>query len=146
MSVSFCMFPCCKGHSVRAYLDTIQKTLVRTYLNALLRYIDHQLLFQLSMQAQIFTFLRGKQMKLSCMLCSRYVTMYVLCTQKRYAKSASSQPPWHHLSCEFSLAYYVDPRVAGGVSKLICPKYLNRNKNIYMHLHIFFLFNVPKIV
>ena len=27
MSVSFCMFPCSKGHSVRVYLDTILKTL-----------------------------------------------------------------------------------------------------------------------
>ena len=27
VSVSFCMFPCSKGHSVRAYLDTILKAL-----------------------------------------------------------------------------------------------------------------------
>ena len=30
MSVSFFMFPCSKGHSVRAYLDTISMTLVLT--------------------------------------------------------------------------------------------------------------------
>ena len=27
LSVSFCMFPCSKGHFIRAYLDTIQMTL-----------------------------------------------------------------------------------------------------------------------
>ena len=30
LSVSFCMFPCRKGHFIRAYLDTIQMTLFIT--------------------------------------------------------------------------------------------------------------------
>ena len=30
MSVSFCMIPGSKGHSIRAYLDTIQMTLVQS--------------------------------------------------------------------------------------------------------------------
>ena len=52
----------------------------------------YRIAVQLSMQAQIFTFLRGKQMKLSCMLCSRYICNYV-CT--RYAHRSATQKVRH---------------------------------------------------
>ena len=81
------------------------------------------------MQAQIFTFLRGKQMKLSCVLCSRYICNYV-CTMHIEAlrkKCVISGCLASFIMREFSLAYYVDPLVAGGVSKGIHPNYLKIN-------------------
>ena len=39
LSVSFCMFPCSKGHFIRAYLDTISMTLNMYLVNQLIYYM-----------------------------------------------------------------------------------------------------------